>query len=104
MPTIYEIPLSPQPQLMTVSIAGTSYQLRFLYHNTTGSGWAMDLLDASGTPIVGSIPLVTGSDLLAQYDYLGIGGSLYVQTDGDLSAVPTFTNLGVTSHLYLVTP
>jgi hypothetical protein len=102
MTTIYEIPLSPAPQTLAVTIGGTPYNLRFLYHNCDQGGWAMDISDASQNPLVCGIPLVTGADLLAQYGHVGIGGSLYVQSDGDASSVPTFGNLGVASHLYLV--
>lgn len=69
-------------------------------------GWVMDILDASANPIVSGIPLVTGRDLLAQYAHLGIGPNvqLWALTDGNPSAVPTGTNLGIDSHLYVVTP
>lgn len=102
MTTIYEIPLTPQPQVFNINIAGTAYRMQFLYHNCDQGGWAMDLMDAAGNPIVCGVPLVTGADLLAQYAYLGIGASLFVQSDGDPDAVPTFTGLGSTGHLYLV--
>lgn len=101
--TTYEIPLSPQPQTFGITIAGTPYRMRFLYHNVDQGGWAMDLMDAASNPIVCGISLVTGADLLAQYEYLGVGASIYVQSDGDPSAAPTFTNLGVGSHVYLLT-
>ncbi|WP_165667904.1 phage baseplate plug family protein [Metapseudomonas otitidis] len=38
--------------------------------------------------------LVTGCDLLAPYEHLGLGGVLWVQTTADPDAVPTFDNLG----------
>ena len=63
----------------------------------------MDIGDVNGNPLVSGIALVTGADLLGQYAYLGIGGQLIVMTDGDPSAIPTFTNLGIESHLYYVT-
>jgi hypothetical protein len=45
---------------------------------------------------------VTGADLLAQYPDLGFPFKLAVVSDGDPDAVPTFTGLGSTSHLYVV--
>lgn len=48
------------------------------------------------------IPLVTGADLLAQYKHLSIGGQLFVQTDGDPEAVPTYASLGATAGLYWI--
>lgn len=104
MANVYEIPLSPQPQVFGITIGGSPYRLRFLYQNVTQGGWTMDVMDSSSNPIVCGIPLVTGANLLAQYAYLGVQGSLYVQSDGDAAAVPTFANLGLAGggHLYLV--
>ena len=46
--------------------------------------------------------MVPGLDLLYQYKYLGIAGSLVVQTDYNTDAVPTYENLGVTGRVYFV--
>lgn len=103
MTTIYEISLSPEPQVFNIALGGTPYRMRFLYHNVPAGGWAFDLMDNLGNPILAGIPLVTGVDLLGQFAYLSLGGSIYVQSDGDPSAVPAFSNLGLTSHVYFVT-
>lgn len=100
---IYEIPLSATPQSFRISISGASYSLRFSYCAADQGGWLLDLSDSSGNALVSGIPLVTGSDLLAQYSYLGIGAALYVAGDGGSSDAPTFANLGTTTHLYVVT-
>lgn len=109
MSTIYEIPLTAAPQKFPISLAGVSYNLRLIYNETApgggpDSGWILDINDSNGNPIVTSIPLVTGANLLEQYPDAGIGGELWVQTDVDAAAVPTFANLGSTSHLYFVVP
>ena len=97
---VYEIPLSPQPQRMTIALAGTTYRFRFHYANVDQGGWLLDIGDSNGNPLVAGIPLVTGADLLAQFPDLGFGGKLFVLSDGDPGAVPTYDDLGVTSHLY----
>ncbi len=96
---LYEIPLSPTPQRLTIALGAATYQLRVFYANTDQGGWLLDIADATGNPLACGIPLVTGADLLGQYAYLGIGGKLFVVSDADPSAVPTFANLGVGSHL-----
>jgi hypothetical protein len=63
-------------------------------------GWVVDLLDDQDNPVVSGIPLVTGANLLEQYDYLNFGGQLIVQTDHDVDKIPTFENLGDECHLY----
>ncbi|WP_436286583.1 phage baseplate plug family protein [Robbsia andropogonis] len=102
MTTYSEIPLSSKPQTLTVSLGGTTYQLTVKW-NAVSSCWVLDIADSTGAGIVSGIPMITGADLLGQYAYLGISGALYCQTDNDPSAVPTFSNLGTTGHLYLAT-
>lgn len=100
----YEIPLDARPQRFYIQLAGISYELTFKFADAPDGGWIMDLADVDGNLLVGSIPLVTGHDLLEQYAYLGIGGQLFIQTDGDPDAVPMFANLGGESKLFFVTP
>jgi hypothetical protein len=66
--------------------------------------WVADLLDATDSAILQGVPLVTGANLLEQFSYLGLGGQLLVQTEGDVDAVPTFENLGSEGRLYFATP
>ena len=102
MTTVYEVPLSGQPQLLFVPFpSGVTYQLRLIYMFTPNDEWELDINDAIGNPIVCGIPLVSGADLLAQYDYLNFGCSMFVTVDGDLYASPKFWNLGKTAHLFL---
>lgn len=102
--SIFQVPLIAAPQKFQVTLGGSNYILTALYRNVDGGGWTIDLADTAGNPILQGIPLVTGVDLLAQYDYLNFGGSLWVQTTSDPDAVPTFENLGTDGILYWVTP
>lgn len=99
MTTAYEIPLSAEPQTFNIPIAGTTYGFTVRW-NIPNASWMIDISDSSGNPILTSIPMVTGADLLAQYAYLGFGFQLVCQTDNSPDAVPTYTNLGTTGHLY----
>jgi hypothetical protein len=96
----FEIPLNGQPQRLQITIANVVYQLTVQWRNS--AGWVLDIAKQDGSPIIQGLPLITGADLLAQHRYLGIGGSLVVSTDADPDAVPTYTNLGTASHLYLL--
>ncbi len=103
MSTTYEIPITPSTnQTFSVTLNDTVYQLTFQWRAAFELGWVLDIASEDGTSLVSGIPLVTGVDLLAPYGHLGIGGSLYVATDGDQDAVPTFSSLGDTSHLYWI--
>lgn len=101
----YEIPLSPNPQVFSITLGAKDYRLRLTYQNVAEGGWVVDIADpTTGADLVTGIPLVTGADIISPYPDAGIAGALYVATDGDPDAVPTFDNLGVASHLYFVVP
>ncbi len=98
--SIFEVPLNGQPQTLQITLSNVAYQLTIQWRNS--AGWVLDIAKQDGTVVLQGVPLVTGADLLAQYRYLGIGGSLVVSTDANPDAVPTYTNLGTASHLYFV--
>lgn len=98
----YEVPLTPVAQKFRIALGGTTYVLTVQWNNAPTGGWVLDIADDSEVLIIGGIPLVTGADLLAQYAYKGFTGKLLVQTDYDLNAVPDFSNLGTTAHLYFL--
>jgi len=99
--TSYEIPLEPNPQTFQIALAGVTYSVT-LWWSTAGNCWNISIADSNQVPIISSIPLVTGMDLLEPFAYLEFGGQLVVQTDHDITAIPTYTNLGTTSHVYFV--
>jgi hypothetical protein len=101
MSTAHEIPLVPQPQRFIIALGNVQYRM-FIHWCDPAAAWVLDIFDIGNTPIVLGIPLVTGANLLQQFAYLGIKGSLVVQTDHDTFAVATFTNLGKEGHLYFV--
>lgn len=103
MPNFYEIPLTPDPQTFTITLSGVDYRLTVQYRKAGGAGWILDIADSNDNPLVSGIPLVTGTDLLGQYAYLGFGGRLWVQGAATPDDVPTFDDLGLGSKVYWVT-
>jgi hypothetical protein len=100
----YEIPLrGGAPSRLRISLAGVSYGL-LLTWCVPAQVWTLEIDDVNGNRLLSGVPLVTGADLLAQFQYLGIGGMLIAQTDHNYMVPPTFTNLGQTGHLYFVVP
>lgn len=97
---ITEIPLVPQNQAFSITLAGALYKVAIIWR---AGCWYMDLSDSSNSLIAGSIPLVTGADLLEQYAYLGLGFSLFVVCDADGQDYPTENDLGIGSHLIIAT-
>ena len=96
-----EIPLSPNNQQFSTDINGVSYQIRSLWRDN--AGWVVDLMDASGAAVVSDIPLVTGANLLSQYAYLNLGFGLVLVCDDPGQDYPTKTDMGIKSHLLVVT-
>ncbi len=99
----YTIPFVPNtPQRFSVALLNITYNLRTRF--SKGSlAWMLDLSDTDNNLIIGSIPLVTGCDLLEQYHYLEIGGGLYVNNSGiPNNNVPRFQDLGVNSQLVFI--
>ena len=98
--TVYEIPLTPEPQTFSISLAGSLYVLTLKWNNFAGY-WVLDIANPQSAPILCGLPLLPSIDILAPYSYLNFGFQLFCATDDDPTAVPTFANLGVTSHLYI---
>lgn len=61
-----------------------------LSYNEMANVWEMTLLDASGNLLLSSMPLVTGTNLLGQFQYLG-AGSMYILNASNV-VVPNFPN------------
>lgn len=97
----YLIPLASTPQAFTISLNGITYQFTVRW-NWFAAAWIIDIADSSGNPILSGVPMVTGDDLLEQFDHLNIGVQLVAQTNNDVFAVPTFTNLGKQGNLYAI--
>lgn len=99
--TAYEIPLSAVDQRFNIPLGGVTYQFTVKWC-APAAAWTLDIADEGGTALISGIPIVTGIDLLEQYQHIGIAGQIVAQTDGDTFAVPTQSNLGIAGHLYFI--
>lgn len=101
MTTVYEIPTAPKSEAFQISLNGVDYRIvqRF---NVAMNAWVVDIISVDGTPKLRGLMLVTGVDLLSQFEHLGLGGQLQVQSDDDVDRVPDYATLGSTGHLYFL--
>ena len=101
-----EIPLTANPQSFETLLSGARVRITLTWRNKGGSGWVMDLDNGDGDRLISGIPLVTGCNLLEQYQHIGIPGELWVVTvsGGKAFDVPTYANLGTGSKLVYVPP
>lgn len=106
MSAVFEIPLTSRAQKFAIVLASKRYWFSLRWNDAPLGGWILDISDNASAPVVSGIPLITGTDLLAQYAKLGFGGRLFMLTDGDLDAPPTIANLGAPggARMYWVTP
>ena len=72
--------------------------------NVPANCWVLDIATEDGSAVLSGIPLVTGADLLEQFGYLGFGGQLIATTDNARDTPPTFSNFGITGHMYYIAP
>lgn len=100
---IYTIPLANKPQRFGLTLLGVNYEFIITWRKAMGA-WMLDINDQEGNPLVLGTALVTGLDLLGQYQELGIGGQLIMVGDDPYNWAPTENNLGLNNQLYFVTP
>ena len=85
---------------VTVNVNGSLIKLALtLGYNAMAGYWVMSISGLSGNLLLDSIPLVTGNwpaaNLLAQFQYLGIGSVYVLNVSGPLSIdYPDNTDLG----------
>ncbi len=105
MTTAYTLPIqnSVNQSFAVTFPDGTLYNLRLIYGFDPLNAWILDISDASGNPIVCGIAVVTGTDLLAPYVYLGFKCGIFAATEGDILMPPTWWNLEITGQIYIAT-
>lgn len=104
MPKVQEFPLRPEAQQMTIELASVLYTVRFGWCDTPDGGWFMDLGTYEGAPLIQGLPLTAGEDVLQQFAYLGIGGEIRVETDGNSLVEPTYGDLGSNGKVLFIAP
>ena len=97
---LYLIPINAPPCTFSVNLPGGTYFFRFLFTDANEGGWTLDISDAHGKAVIHGIPLVTRTDLLDGYEYLGLGCRLVIGTTGDPGAAPSRSDLGTSSFLF----
>lgn len=98
---MYIVPLTTSPNqtfTSTIPVNGGKIKFNFfLRYNTEQKCWEMDIRDKNKNPLVVSVPLVCGLNILEQYDYLNIGSAYIAKTDSNLTTDrPNEYNLGST--------
>lgn len=96
---MYIIPVTSSPnQTFTAAIPIDGNKIKlffFLRYNTEQKCWEMDLEDINKKPLIHSIPLVCGLNILEQHSYLNIGSAYVIKLDANITSdSPNEYNLG----------
>lgn len=96
---MYIVPLTSAPnQTFTATIPIDEKKVKlffFLRYNTEQKCWEMDLEDENKKPLIHSVPLICGLNILEQHSYLNIGSAYIVKLDINISDDrPNEYNLG----------
>jgi len=94
----YEIPLSAKNQKFRIRLNGHSYYLKFMFLNR----WFMSISNELDKPMINSLPLVTGINLLEQHQHLISGSFIVVNNNEDESQ--KFSDLRTLIRLYWSDP
>lgn len=102
MTTVFEIPLQPQSQKFSITLSGQTYNFQVIWREAAEGGWVLDIANVNNVSLACGLAMVPKINLLQQYAYLGIGGSLIVETTEE-DGVPKFDTMGSATKLYYVT-
>ena len=99
--TTYQIPVNNQNQTFQVQLLNVEYTFRIMW-NQFGNCWYLDIGDINNNPLIDSLPLLPGRDILKQFKYLNIGGGLVVYNTSTPLLPPGYNDFGVSSFMYFV--
>ncbi len=90
-----------QAMTCTLPVNGGNITLTFGFtYNTPGGYWFVSISDGNNNLLIDGLPLVVGSpvyDILAQYQYLGIGSAYVVPNGSGLPDIPDYNTLGTST-------
>jgi hypothetical protein len=102
---LYEIPVQPRRnQRLRISLGGTFYWLTLTWNAYAGC-WQLHIDSDQEVRLLSSLAVVTGLNILEQFDYLNIGngGMMVAQADhAHPDDIPAWENLGETTHLFWI--
>ncbi|WOE32186.1 MULTISPECIES: phage baseplate plug protein [unclassified Acinetobacter] len=95
---ISEIPLSAKNQKFRIKLNSNFYYLKFVFLGR----WFISISNELDQPLINSLPLVTGINLLEQHQHLIKGSFIVVNNNEDESQ--SFGDLGTVIRLYWSDP
>jgi hypothetical protein len=101
--SLQTIPVNSAPgQVFGVSVTINGLVQSFnctVTFNEVAQYWVLNIYQTNNVPIILGLPMVTGLNLLRQYQYLGIGSIYVLNVTGVPIDSPNATDLGVDFQL-----
>ncbi len=91
----YEIPLNYGNQKFNIRLGSFQFKLQLIYR---AGQWYLDIFDPTENPLIASLPMLMGDNLLAQHQHI-IKGSLYVFNNNEEES-QSFSDLSTHMKLY----
>ncbi|MBX6956720.1 hypothetical protein EX227_02800 [Providencia rettgeri] len=92
--------LLARSQEFDIQLSGVNYHLSVTYRGP--AGWTLDIMTQDKELILAGIPIVSGVDILEQYQYMGFKGSLFFVCE-DMEDELSYEQFGVRNKLYFKT-
>jgi hypothetical protein len=98
---VVELPFTARPQRVTMYLGTYEFLIRLYWCKPAGC-WVIDFSDVDNNLIAAGIPLVTGADLIEQFQYTPLRGGrmIVMSTDRPPETIPGWGDLGITGHVY----
>lgn len=99
---VFKIPCSGFNEIFEITLKQKKYKLRLVY-NDISECWQMDIYKSNDEPIILNYNIVSGLNILDQYQYLNFKGFFVTYADGNPDLIPTKANFTKDVNLYFVT-
>lgn len=98
----FTIPFVSLPQEFYIDLNDKTVLIKNKW-NSMIPAWEMSIYDGDTLePLILCMPIIGGIDLLEQFAFTGLKGSMAVLTDGNSLSDPTLNNLGDESQVFYV--
>lgn len=92
-----EVNLTSKNQEFDIQLNKVNYRFKVTYMEFCG--WVLDIKTSQGEVMLAGVPLVSGIDILQQYQYMGFNGSLFFVCE-DMEDELSPNELGRKNKLY----
>lgn len=99
---VFRFPLISENQEFDISVINRELKFFLRWNNVYGY-WFFDIYEQKTlAPLILSLPITSGVNLLEGYRYVGLDVEMYLYTQGDEFKEADYDSIGKTSNVFLV--